>query len=155
MHAWIRWPSNKTQRGNTGFYGSEMLREKLYEVVCLQRLVGKTFAFETFAARSLWGEESLLHGTGRIRRRDRLLFIEQRQQASTPFTRRRKTGQSDTQKYGDQVGDATSGAIRFQPKQKTPQSYPLWHKLWMQTLSAYVVCTAGPSQAIYLVAKVF
>ena len=33
---------------------------------------------------TLWGEESSVHGTGRMRRRDRLLFIEQRQQATHP-----------------------------------------------------------------------
>ena len=75
-----------------------------------------TFAFETFAARPPWGEESFGHGTGRIRRRDRLLFIEQRQQASTPFTRHSETGQSDTKSTGNQVGDATSGTIRLQSK---------------------------------------
>ena len=135
-----------------GFYGREKLREKL-KFFC--SFWSRTFALETFAARPLWGEESFVHGTGRMRRRDGLLFIEQRQQASTPFTRHRETGQSDTQKYGNQVGDATSGAIRFQSKQGIPQSHPLLHKLWTQTLSTYVVYTAGPSQAIHLVVKVF
>ena len=55
-----------------------------------------------------------------------------------PFTPRRDTGQSDTQKHGKQVGGATSGAIRFQSKQEMPQSHPLWHKLWMQTLSRHL-----------------
>ena len=94
---------------------------------------------------------TFVHGTGRMRRRDRLLFIEQPQLASTPFTRHRETGQSDRQKYGNQVGDATSGAIRFQSKRGIPQSHPLWHKFWAQALSTYVVYTAGPSQAIHLV----
>ena len=137
---------------HTGFYGREKLREKLK---CFGNFWWRTFAVETFAARSLWGEESFVHGTGRMRRRDRLLLIEQRQQASTPFTRHRETGQSDTQTYGNQVGDATSGAKRFQSKQRTPQSHPLWHKLWTQALSTYVVFTAGPSQAKHLVVKVF
>ena len=120
---------------NTGFYGREKLREKL-KFFC--NFWSRTFALETFAARPLWGEESFVHGTGRMRRRDGLLFIEQRQQASTPFTRHRETGQSDTQKYGNQVGDATSGAIRFQSKQGIPPSHPLLHKLWTQTLSTYM-----------------
>ena len=129
------------------------MREKL-KFLC--NFWSGTFAFETFAARSLWGEKSFIHGTGRIRRRDRLCLIEQRQQASTPFTRHRETGQSDTRKYGNQVGDATSGAIRFQSKQGIiPQSHPLWHKLWTQTLSTNVVYTAGPSQATHLVVKIF
>ena len=138
---------------NTDFYGREKLREKL-KFFC--NFWSRTFALEAFAARPLWGEESFVHGTGRMRRRDGLLFSEQRQQASTPFTRHRETGQSDTQKYGNQVGDATSGALRFQSKQGIPQSHPLLHKLLAQTLSTYVpVYTAGPSQAIHLLVKVF
>ena len=41
------------------------------------------FAFETVAARPLWGEELFVHGTGRMWRRDPSFFVEQRQETST------------------------------------------------------------------------
>ena len=132
----------------TGFYGREKLREKL-KFFC--NFWSRTFALETFAARLLWGEESFVHGTGRMRRRDGLLFIEQRQQASTPFTRHR-----DTQKYGNQFGDAQPVLYAFNQTKK-------YHRHTLCCISCgrrlsrhtYVVYTAGPSQAIHLVVKVF
>ena len=72
----------------TGYYGSEKMREEL-KYFC--NFWPGTLGFETFAARPPWGEESFVHGTDRIRRRDRLFFIEQRQQASTPFTQHRES----------------------------------------------------------------
>ena len=98
---------------DAGYYGSIKLRQ---EFKLLYNFWSGTFAFETFPARPLLGEESFVHETGRIRRRDRFLFIKQRQQASTPFTRHSETGQSDTKSTGNQAGDATSGTIRLQSK---------------------------------------
>ena len=123
---------------DTGFYGSEMLREKS-KLFC--NFWSGTFACETFAARSLWGEESFftgLVGYGGVIAYC-LLSNGNKQEHPSHDT------QSDTQKYRKKVGDATSGGLRSQSKQGISQSHPLWHKLWTQTLSAYVVYTVGPS----------
>ena len=54
--------------------------------VFLQLLVRNVWLRNFFCSpASLWGEEKFVHGTGKIRRLDRLFFVEQRQQASTPF----------------------------------------------------------------------
>ena len=64
------------------FHGSLNVARKV--TVVSQLLVG-TFPCETFAARSLWGEDGAVHRTGVMRRRGRLGFIEQRQERSTPL----------------------------------------------------------------------
>ena len=109
-------------------FWSTRWKYELHRYLWERKLRAKLKYFATFGRKLLpvkllplaYYGESCVHGPGRMRSRDRLLFIEQRQQGSTPFTRHRETGQSDTQKYGDQGDDATLGAIRFQSKQGTP-----------------------------------
>ena len=96
--------------------------------------------FETFAARPLhYGARKDLF-TGLVECGGVILcfLLSKGKKQAHPFTPRHKTGQSDTQKLGKQVGGATSGAVRFQSKQAIPHSDPLRHNLWMQYLCTHI-----------------
>ena len=67
-----------------------------------------------------------------------------------------KPDRATHKKHGNQVGDAAFGATcAFNTSKEHLKLHPLWQQWYTQTLSAYVVYTAGPSQAIHLVAKIF
>ena len=98
--------------------------------VFLQLLVANFyFAFETFAARPVvYGARKVLFaGPTEYGGVVAYCLLSNGNKQAHSFKRHRETGQSDPQKYGNQAGDATSGATRFQSKQGIPQSHPLWH----------------------------
>ena len=64
--------------------------------LCQQKIAQVARKVPSFLQRRELLPLTFVHGTGRMRRRDRLLFIEQPQLASTPFTRHRETGERHT-----------------------------------------------------------